>query len=71
MRRRDRLRGHPQERQHSAAVRRKAGPSAPGEEHNNIFLREAIVTRRAETRHPAMAGSAGLGERQRVEPDRY
>jgi hypothetical protein len=30
-RRRDRLRGQPQERQHSAAVRRDAGPTAPGE----------------------------------------
>src|ERR1700730_13889214 len=30
-RRRDRLKGQPQERQHSAAVRRDAGPTAPGE----------------------------------------
>jgi hypothetical protein len=29
--RRDRLKGHPQERQHSAAEWRDAGPSAPGE----------------------------------------
>jgi len=34
-RRRDRLKGQPQERQHSAAVRRDAGPTAPGE----VFIR--------------------------------
>ena len=30
-RRRDRLKGQPQQRQHSAAIRRDAGPTAPGE----------------------------------------
>jgi hypothetical protein len=38
---RDRLRGQPQERQHSAAARRDAGPTAPGEG-CLIFNREYI-----------------------------
>ena len=55
---RDRFKGQPQERQHSAAVRRDAGPTAPGERY--LFAR-GIVT---EGRDPASrSGSAGLGER--------
>jgi hypothetical protein len=38
--RRDRLKGHPQERQHSAAEWRDAGPSAPGEEHRMTCVRD-------------------------------
>jgi hypothetical protein len=57
-RRRDRLKGQPQERQHSAAVRRDAGPTAPGE----VFMSSArgIVTRRAET-----VGSASAANKPR------
>jgi hypothetical protein len=50
MRRRDRLRGHPQEGQHSAVTSLGDGTRdrmPPGEEHN---IARGIVTRRAETR---------------------
>jgi len=57
VRRGDRLRGHPQERQHSADEGGKAGPSAPGEEHKSVRARDRCRT--AETRHPAFAGSQG------------
>ena len=57
--------GQSQERQHSAAVIGEvdgdAGPTAPAR--GTISLARGIVTRRAETRHPALVRSAGLGER--------
>jgi hypothetical protein len=67
-RRRDRLKGQPQERQHSAAVRRDAGPTAPGEGYR-IFLREGSLPK-AETRHPDSSGICGALGALRLEPDR-
>lgn len=47
---RDRLTGQPQERQHSAAAWRDAGPTAPGERRNRNFLkRQRSLPARAET----------------------
>ena len=57
---RDRLKGQPQERQHSAAVRRDAGPTAPGEGDRPSCARDRY--RRPRPGIP-LAGSAGLGER--------
>src|SRR5258708_2417190 len=34
------VKGHPQERQHSAATWRDAGPNAPGEKHNMTCVRD-------------------------------
>ena len=45
-RHRDRLKGQPQERQHSAAVRRDAGPTAPGE----LFISSCVRDCRPEGR---------------------
>jgi len=61
------LKRQPQERQLSAAVfggTRDRLPPARGA----VYLARGSVTRRAETRHPELPGSAGLGERSEVEP---
>lgn len=66
LKRRNRLKGHTQERQHSAATWRDAGPSALGEKHNMTCAR--TEARRAETpsapfttARPRMAlGASGL-----------
>src|SRR5580704_8370677 len=58
-RRRDRLKGHPQELQHSAAVRREAGSSAPGEAFNISCAKDR--DRRPRPGIP-VSGSAGLGD---------
>jgi hypothetical protein len=55
---RDRLKGHPQERQHSAATWRDAGPSAPGKGFR-ILVRDGMEARRAETRNPDSSGIQG------------
>jgi len=69
-RRRDRLKGQPHERQHSAAVRRDAGPTAPGEAFDITCARDRH--RMAETRHPAfrdLRGSVTPAKAGGVEPD--
>ena len=66
---RDRLKGQPQERQHSAAARRDAGPTAPGE--GCCRLRHGMEARRAETplRLRALARQPGpAGGRQTKAP---
>src|SRR5258705_10231821 len=56
-RRRDRLKGQPQERQHSAAVRRDAGPTAPGE----VFI--SSCARDCHTRSAETVGSASAANK--------
>jgi hypothetical protein len=58
---RDRLKGQPQERQHSAAERRDAGPTAPGEG----YVIMCAMGSKPEGPRPGNpgCGSAGLGER--------